>query len=359
MVMALPCVVLFLSCSGTTCRASRQERSVAETQSLPCARSCCAAGPDVRLDGGFWGERQQLNRPSSSRTATPGSRGSAGSTTSAIRTASAGRRVRRLGRLQDGRGDGVGRVVRRRARSRTSRAKMAAAQEDDGYLNTRFGHRGREHRYTDLEWGHELYCYGHMIQAAVARLRTHGSDQFVADRAARRRPRVRRVRPDGNQGVCGHPGDRDGAGRALPRHRARSATSSRRGCSSTAAARRRWPTSSAAAPTSRTTCRSVRPRRSAATPCARCTSPAARSTSRSRPATRELLQTIIAPVGAHDRAPHVPDRRHGLPPHRRVLRRGLRAAARPRVLGDLRRRRLGPARLAPAARHRRRRATPT
>ena len=69
--------------------------------------------------------------------------------------------------------------------------RMADAQEDDGYLNTRFGHRGLEHRYTDLEWGHELYCYGHMIQAAVARLRTHGADQFTEITRARRRPRVR------------------------------------------------------------------------------------------------------------------------------------------------------------------------
>lgn len=63
---------------------------------------------------------------------------------------------------------------------------VAAAQDPDGYLNTRFGTRGREAAYTDLEWGHELYCYGHLIQAAVARLRTHGDDQLVgvARRAA-------------------------------------------------------------------------------------------------------------------------------------------------------------------------------
>jgi uncharacterized protein len=84
-------------------------------------------------------------------------------------------------------------------------AKMAAAQEEDGYLNTRFGHRGVSHRYTDLEWGHELYCYGHMIQAAVARLRTHGEDQFVeiARRAADHVCDA--FGADGNQGVCGHP----------------------------------------------------------------------------------------------------------------------------------------------------------
>src|SRR5260221_10846173 len=35
---------------------------------------------------------------------------------------------------------------------------VAAAQEPDGYLNTRFGRRGQEPRYSDLEWGHELYC---------------------------------------------------------------------------------------------------------------------------------------------------------------------------------------------------------
>ncbi|WP_162181703.1 glycoside hydrolase family 127 protein, partial [Glycomyces tenuis] len=57
--------------------------------------------------------------------------------------------------------------------------RMAAAQEPDGYLNTRFGHPGQEPRYSNLEWGHELYCYGHLLQAAVARLRTRGEDGFV------------------------------------------------------------------------------------------------------------------------------------------------------------------------------------
>jgi uncharacterized protein len=84
-------------------------------------------------------------------------------------------------------------------------AKMAGAQEDDGYLNTRFGHRGREHRYTDLEWGHELYCYGHMIQAAVARLRTHGEDEFTAVTMRAADHVCSAFGADGNQGVCGHP----------------------------------------------------------------------------------------------------------------------------------------------------------
>jgi hypothetical protein len=39
-------------------------------------------------------------------------------------------------------------------------AVIAPAQEDDGYLNTVFGRPGQSDRYSDLEWGHELYCYG-------------------------------------------------------------------------------------------------------------------------------------------------------------------------------------------------------
>ncbi|GAA4084266.1 glycoside hydrolase family 127 protein [Nonomuraea soli] len=52
---------------------------------------------------------------------------------------------------------------------------VVRAQEPDGYLNTRWS----KARYTDLEWGHELYCYGHLLQAGVARLRTHGPDEFT------------------------------------------------------------------------------------------------------------------------------------------------------------------------------------
>ena len=63
---------------------------------------------------------------------------------------------------------------------------IAPVQEDDGYLNTVFGRPGQPARYSDLEWGHELYCFGHMLQAAVARARTGRADLFleVAIRAA-------------------------------------------------------------------------------------------------------------------------------------------------------------------------------
>ncbi|WP_330292648.1 glycoside hydrolase family 127 protein [Streptomyces sp. NBC_00576] len=63
---------------------------------------------------------------------------------------------------------------------------VASAQEPDGYLNTAFGHPGQQPRYSDLEWGHELYCYGFLIQAGIAQARTRGEGELtkVALRAA-------------------------------------------------------------------------------------------------------------------------------------------------------------------------------
>jgi DUF1680 family protein len=84
-------------------------------------------------------------------------------------------------------------------------AQVVAAQQPDGYLNTQFGGPGQEPRYSDLEWGHELYCAGHLIQAAVARLRTHGPDAFT-DAAIRVGDHVaREFGPDARDGVDGHP----------------------------------------------------------------------------------------------------------------------------------------------------------
>ncbi|HEY4606336.1 MAG TPA: beta-L-arabinofuranosidase domain-containing protein, partial [Acidimicrobiia bacterium] len=82
---------------------------------------------------------------------------------------------------------------------------IAPVQESDGYLNTVFGRPGRPPRYSDLEWGHELYCYGHMFQAAVARARTGRADHFleVATRAADHVCAT--FGPGGIERVGGHP----------------------------------------------------------------------------------------------------------------------------------------------------------
>ena len=55
---------------------------------------------------------------------------------------------------------------------RTLVSRIGAAQEPDGYLNTHFGRDGQQPRWSAMEWGHELYCLGHLFQAAVARART-------------------------------------------------------------------------------------------------------------------------------------------------------------------------------------------
>ena len=80
------------------------------------------------------------------------------------------------------------------------------AQRDDGYLNTfvQVLHGGRP--YTDLLWGHELYCFGHMIQAAVAWHRALGDDRLlkVATRCAAHVDEA--LGPGGRPGIDGHPG---------------------------------------------------------------------------------------------------------------------------------------------------------
>ncbi|MEU2614378.1 beta-L-arabinofuranosidase domain-containing protein [Micromonospora sp. NPDC007271] len=85
--------------------------------------------------------------------------------------------------------------------------RVAEAQEPDGYLNTKFGRPGQEPRWSDLEWGHELYCVGHLLQAAVARARTRpdADDELlaVARRAADNVCETFGL--DGIDGVCGHP----------------------------------------------------------------------------------------------------------------------------------------------------------
>jgi DUF1680 family protein len=82
---------------------------------------------------------------------------------------------------------------------------IAPAQERDGYLNTVFGRPGQPPRYSDLEWGHELYCYGHMLQAAVARVRTGADDLFV-ETAKRAADHVcDTFGPGGIERVGGHP----------------------------------------------------------------------------------------------------------------------------------------------------------
>jgi DUF1680 family protein len=53
---------------------------------------------------------------------------------------------------------------------------VIGAQAPDGYLNTAFG----DARYADVTTSHELYCAGHLFQAAVAHHRVTGEGRFLA-----------------------------------------------------------------------------------------------------------------------------------------------------------------------------------
>jgi len=56
---------------------------------------------------------------------------------------------------------------------------IAAAQEEDGYLNTYFALEEPEKRWTNLNMLHELYCAGHLIEAAVAHNRATGKESLL------------------------------------------------------------------------------------------------------------------------------------------------------------------------------------
>ena len=58
-------------------------------------------------------------------------------------------------------------------------ALIGRAQEPDGYLNTYFSIMHPERKWQNLHDCHELYCSGHMIEAAVAYYKATGKDSLL------------------------------------------------------------------------------------------------------------------------------------------------------------------------------------
>lgn len=56
---------------------------------------------------------------------------------------------------------------------------MAKAQQPDGYLNTYYTVAKPELRWKDFSFGHELYCAGHLMEAAVAYYQTTGKRNLL------------------------------------------------------------------------------------------------------------------------------------------------------------------------------------
>src|SRR5258707_97468 len=84
-------------------------------------------------------------------------------------------------------------------------AVMAAAQQPDGYLNTYYIVKEPGHRWTNLRDNHELYCAGHMFEAAVAHFQATGKRTFL-NIAARYADHIDSVfGPGKRMGYPGHP----------------------------------------------------------------------------------------------------------------------------------------------------------
>jgi DUF1680 family protein len=82
---------------------------------------------------------------------------------------------------------------------------LADAQQADGYLNSYVQVVRGDDRYRDLAMGHEHYCFGHLIQAAVAAHRAFGDCLLwqVGVRAADHLTQT--FGPGGSDGLDGHP----------------------------------------------------------------------------------------------------------------------------------------------------------
>jgi DUF1680 family protein len=176
---------------------------------------------DVELRRGFWAERVRVNRE---RTIPHGlEQLRAWGTLDNLRTVAAGGGTYRAGQDTSGATfpfldsdvykwlEAVGWELGRRDDPGLASAAgqvielVAGAQRPDGYLNSYVQLNGDGVPARDLAWGHELYCIGHLIQAAVAWHRAVRDDRLLA--IARRAAdwADRELGPAGRDGIDGHP----------------------------------------------------------------------------------------------------------------------------------------------------------
>jgi DUF1680 family protein len=82
---------------------------------------------------------------------------------------------------------------------------IVAAQDPEGYLNTYFTFEKREKRWTNLRDMHELYCAGHLFQAAIAYYRAT-KERKLLEASCRFADYISEVfGPGRHPGTCGHP----------------------------------------------------------------------------------------------------------------------------------------------------------
>ena len=82
---------------------------------------------------------------------------------------------------------------------------IGEAQHEDGYLNTYFTVKEPDKRWTNLHEAHELYCAGHMIEAAVAYAECTGKTKLLEIMCRMADHIYRHFIEDGAEGYPGHP----------------------------------------------------------------------------------------------------------------------------------------------------------
>jgi DUF1680 family protein len=82
---------------------------------------------------------------------------------------------------------------------------ISAAQDKDGYLNTYFAGEKESERWSNLRDMHELYCAGHLIQAAIAHHRVTGKEDLLSVAVDLADHICRRFLDTGLPATSGHP----------------------------------------------------------------------------------------------------------------------------------------------------------
>ncbi|KQT96478.1 glycoside hydrolase family 127 protein [Sanguibacter sp. Leaf3] len=82
---------------------------------------------------------------------------------------------------------------------------VARAQEPSGYVMSWIQGVHPEKKFAELEWTHEMYVLGHMVQAAVALDRANGRHDLLDIARAFVDLVDRRFGPGRDDGICGHP----------------------------------------------------------------------------------------------------------------------------------------------------------
>jgi uncharacterized protein len=185
--------------------------------SMPLARLEEVAFTDVTISGGFWSKRQDTNR----KVSIP----------HAIKMCYETPRMQNLIRAGRGeRGDFGGLIfddsdvykvmesaAYALAKSRDPELErkldemieiVAKAQEPDGYLNSWYTLMAPDRKFTNLADNHELYCAGHLFEAAVAHYQATGKKTLldVATKFADLLVRTFGSGPGQRMGYPGHPG---------------------------------------------------------------------------------------------------------------------------------------------------------